>query len=172
MRGIWLAALVFLPVLAGCSSAELEMLNADLARSRLLFVHEDRFSVMSPPLFSGQGELDAHRRGDEAYERKFKAKFPARQEDWLASFQPLERLPGTLEQSKPAEVAKPAPNDPAPPPLRWYLVPLEGTVAATIGRIEAQVREAGFECVANQPGDATKLPMPPRGGAPTPPTQK
>jgi hypothetical protein len=167
MRWLRLSGLAAVLLLTGCASAELEMTNADLARSRLLFVHEERFAVMAPPLFAGSGELDAHRRGDETYERKFQAKFPARQEDWLASFEPLDRLPGTLEKAKPAPVKEGS----APRPLCWYLVPLEGVQATTIGRIEGMVREAGFECVANQPGDATRLPMPPRGTPPKPANQ-
>lgn len=160
--------LIFLGVSTGCSSPELEMTNARLERSRLLFVQEDKFAVMAPPLFSGPGELSSHQNGGESYEKKFKGQFPPRQEDWLASFRPIQSLPDVLQKESESltAAASKAPagaNTPTGPQRIYYLIPLEGTELGTIQNLESTIKKAGFECVANKPGDATKLPMPPRG---------
>ncbi len=160
--------LILLGMSTGCSSPELEMTNARLERSRLLFVQEDKFALMSPPLFSGPGELSSHQNGGDSYERKFKGQFPPRQEDWLAGFRPIDSLPSVLEKEAQAASAegmqKPANEQSQSGPQRtYYLIPLEGTELATIHSLESIVKKAGFACVANKPGDATRLPMPPRG---------
>jgi hypothetical protein len=56
-------------------------------------------------------------------------------------------------------------------PHTYYIVPIEGTELAVVQQVEQIVRSAGFPCVANKPGDATQLPMPPRGGAAVQPAQ-
>ena len=144
------------------------MTNARLERSRLLFVQEDKYTVMVPPLFSGSGELSSHQSGGDSYEKKFKGQFPPRQEDWLAGFRPIQSLPDALQkesESVAAAAAKTANKETAPtgPQRIYYLIPLEGTELGTIQSLESMIKKAGFDCVANKPGDATKLPMPPRG---------
>lgn len=160
--------MVLLGIMTGCSSPELEMTNARLVRSRLLFVQEDKYTVMAPPLFSGSSELSSHRDGADSYEKRFKAQFPPRQEDWLASFRPIQTLPDALlKESEAIAVAttKTPGGSAAPsgPQRTYYLIPLEGTELGTIQSLESTIKKAGFECVANKPGDATRLPMPPRG---------
>lgn len=195
VRSGW-ASLVTLTALAaltwpltGCSSPEFEAANARLDKSRLLFIQEDRFNIFAPPLFAGPGELDAHRNGAETYEKRFKAKFPPNQEQWLAEFKPLTDLGATLEaeksaliaaaaaqektngvasSAKPASAGQPA----AGPVLTYYLVPLEGVDAALVRQVEATVKRAGVGCVPNAPGNVTAWPMPARGDARRPPPLK
>ncbi len=139
----------------GCSSPAYEAANVRLERSRLVFLTPESYDIFRPPLFGSPGEYDGHVRGvSDAYERRFRRAFPAAQEQWFARFQPLPTLSDALRRSA-------APDGDAG--ITYYLVPLEGVSPDVVGNAEQIVKDAGFACVANQPGDATQLPMPPRG---------
>lgn len=161
----------------GCSSAEFEATNARLENSRLLFLHDGKYDVIRPPLFSSPGELNTHLAGNsDAYERRFQRGFPAEQEDWFGRFRPVESLNDELRRDAAAGQAdaRGGPGSPpraSRPPRTYFLVPLEGVEPAFVEQVAQLVRAAGMACVANQPGDATQLPMPPRGGGGPPPNQ-
>lgn len=138
-----------------CSTPAYDAANVRLERSRLVFLTQESYDIFRPPLFGSPGEYDGHVRGvSDAYERRFRRAFPAAQEQWFARFQPLATLSDALRRSA-------APDDAAG--ITCYLVPLEGVSPEVVDKVERIVNDAGFACVANKPGDATQLPMPPRG---------